>query len=150
MGTRPPAGANGHAPYPLAPGSDLAHLASSLAGCLGTDVAGAQCQDHPFSDWTQYQFYEMASFFGATNTRYTPRVANNRKAKQGDMMEDMSRKLMPEIEAMIEKGGGDLTRGPKGLQNHLGANPYAVVALCLITHLPSPTITRVAVPVVPC
>jgi hypothetical protein len=118
---------NGAAGYLLRDsGMPLDNLANTLAVFLGTDVACAQCHDHPFSDWTQHQFYELASFFGATSTRYTPRVATNRKSKQGEAMEDMGRKLMPEIEAMIEKGGGDLTRVRNNLNQYIGANRYAV------------------------
>ena len=51
-------------------GMPLDNLANTLTVFLGTDVACAQCHDHPFSDWTQRQFYEMAAFFGATTTRY--------------------------------------------------------------------------------
>ncbi|WP_256199630.1 DUF1549 domain-containing protein [Verrucomicrobium spinosum] len=47
----------------------LDNLANTLTVFLGTDVSCAQCHDHPFSDWTQRQFYEMAAFFGATSTQ---------------------------------------------------------------------------------
>jgi hypothetical protein len=39
---------------------------------------------------------------------------------------DMSQKLMPEIESIIEKNGGDITRIRNGLQNFIGANRYAI------------------------
>ncbi|MBL9131317.1 MAG: DUF1549 domain-containing protein, partial [Verrucomicrobiaceae bacterium] len=106
-------------------GMPLDNLANTLAVFLGTDVACAQCHDHPFSDWTQHQFYEMASFFGATSTRMNRRQAGSRK-KGGEEMVDMAAKLMPEVEKIMEKGGADLTRIRNGLQNFIGANRVAI------------------------
>jgi hypothetical protein len=34
---------------------------------LGTNMACAQCHDHPLADWKQRDFYQMAAFFGATD-----------------------------------------------------------------------------------
>lgn len=36
---------------------------------LGVRLQCAQCHDHPFDDWNQREFYEMASFFGKTVRR---------------------------------------------------------------------------------
>lgn len=118
---------NGAAGYLLRDaGMPLDNLANTLAVFLGTDVACAQCHDHPFSDWTQHQFYEMASFFGATTTRYQRRTAANRKNKDGMAMVNMADKLMPEVESIIEKNGGDLTRIRNGLRNYINANNQSV------------------------
>lgn len=109
-------------------GMPLDNLANTLAVFLGTDVACAQCHDHPFSDWTQHQFYELASFFGATSTRMNRRQTGVRK-KGGEEVVDMAAKLMPEVEKLMEKGGADLTRIRNGLQNFIGANRVAVTDL---------------------
>ena len=118
---------NGAAGYLLRDvGMPLDNLANTLAVFLGTDVACAQCHDHPFADWTQHQFYEMAAFFGSTTTDL--RTASRRKAKGDQMMgmADVQAKLMPEIEKMIETAGMDIRRERNGIQNYIGANRYVI------------------------
>jgi hypothetical protein len=106
-------------------GMPLDNLANTLAVFLGTDVACAQCHDHPFSDWTQHQFYEMAAFFGATTTNM--RAKENRKSKDSGMTAMNAMKdLMPKIEEMVTKGGGDIKRIRNGIQNYMGANRFIV------------------------
>ncbi len=112
---------NGAAGYLLRDaGMPLDNLANTLAVFLGTDVACAQCHDHPFSDWTQHQFYEMASFFGATTTNM--RAAQNRKAKDSPGMMNVATDLMPKIEEMITASGQDIRRVRNGIQQFIGAN----------------------------
>ena len=108
-------------------GMPLDNLANTLAVFLGTDVACAQCHDHPFSDWTQHQFYEMASFFGATTTNMTA-AANRKKGKDsgGMMAMNATKMLMPKIEEMITSNGMDIKRLRNGIQNYMGANRFIV------------------------
>jgi len=61
-------------------GMPLDNLSLTLSTFLGADVSCAQCHDHPFAEWTQMEFYQMASFFGATDTYGV------RGSKGGDMM----------------------------------------------------------------
>lgn len=49
-------------------GMPLDNLSYTSSVFLGTDISCAQCHDHPFEDWTQKDFYHLASFFGATDT----------------------------------------------------------------------------------
>ena len=60
-------GENGATGYLLRDaGMPLDSLSNTLTIFLGANVACAQCHDHPFAEWTQRDFYEMAAFFGAT------------------------------------------------------------------------------------
>lgn len=110
---------NGAAGYLLRDsGMPLDNLANTLTVFLGTDVACAQCHDHPFADWTQRQFYEMAAFFGATTTRLGGRDFANG---------DRGKVLMDEIEKMVAANPDlDIRRLRNGIQNYIGANRAAV------------------------
>ena len=99
-------------------GMPLDNLANTLTVFLGTDVACAQCHDHPFSDWTQRQFYEMAAFFGATTTRYNGRQA-------GTMSSGTN--LVEEAAQLAASNSGADPRQIRNLiGNVVGANRYVV------------------------
>jgi hypothetical protein len=51
-------------------GMPLDNLSNTLTIFLGANVACAQCHDHPLAQWKQRDFYEMASFFGATDAGF--------------------------------------------------------------------------------
>ncbi len=97
-------------------GMPLDNLANTVSIFLGTEIACAQCHDHPFDDWTQMEFYEMAAFFGATSTQYGGRGGG-----------DTKQRLMGEIEGLV----GTLderkqTNLEQQLDNLLRANRYVV------------------------
>jgi hypothetical protein len=43
-------------------GMPLDHMALTMQTFMGTQMACAQCHDHPFDDWTQKEFFQMAAF----------------------------------------------------------------------------------------
>lgn len=112
---------NGAAGYLLRDsGMPLDNLANTLTVFLGTDVACAQCHDHPFSDWTQRQFYEMAAFFGATTTRYNGGGRNMMSMGSGN-------NLMEETSQLLASGGNmDVRQIRNQIGNLIGANRSVV------------------------
>ena len=87
----------------------LDNLANTFAVFLGTDLACAQCHDHPFSDWTQKQFYELAAFFGATVTNL-----NAKQFTKGDPKD----RIMNEMNVLAKEGGVDMKQY-EGLVNDI-------------------------------
>ena len=53
--------------YILGDNTDPMQLAATTSQVfLGVRIGCAQCHDHPFDDWEQKDFYELAAFFGKT------------------------------------------------------------------------------------
>ena len=55
-------------------------VSNLLTTFLGTNMACAQCHDHPLADWKQRDFYQVAAFFGATDEKDEQMIAQVRKA----------------------------------------------------------------------
>lgn len=85
-------------------GMRLDNLSLTLSTFLGANVSCAQCHDHPFADWTQRQFFEMASFFGATETYGAKRSGKSEEAA-------MMRKAIASIDSkQVQKQAKDIVR----------------------------------------
>ena len=50
-------------------GMPLPYVDNTVRVLLGTQIGCAQCHDHPFDEWTQHQFYELAAFLSGTQMR---------------------------------------------------------------------------------
>ncbi len=57
-------------------GMPLDHVATTVQVFLGTQMVCAQCHNHPFDEWTQMDYYKLASFsYGMDTLRQPPALA---------------------------------------------------------------------------
>jgi hypothetical protein len=91
------------------PGMPLDNLSNTLNVFLGANVACAQCHDHPFAEWTQREFYELAAFFGATDVSdRDPRKVGNKLGKGELSKQDVIKAVAPNLARVHTKGAQTL------------------------------------------
>lgn len=94
-------GENGATAYLLRDASmPLDSLSNTLTTFLGANVSCAQCHDHPFAEWTQKDFYQMAAFFGSTAFE---RVDTRKPAKSIGTKEFSKANLVGLLQANMER-----------------------------------------------
>ncbi len=74
----------------------LDNLSNTVTTFLGANVACAQCHNHPLAPWTQREFFELASFFGATDSTA---VKANGQAKRLSKRTEVDKKVLIKIMA---------------------------------------------------
>ncbi len=94
-------------------GMVLDNLSNTFAVFLGTDLACAQCHDHPFTDWTQRQFYELAAFFGATATNL-----NAKQFTKGDPKD----RIVGEMKVLAKESGANFANYENLVSDIINAN----------------------------
>lgn len=66
--------ASGPVAYLASSAGNPSRMASSVSRVfLGVKLECAQCHDHPFTDWTQQDFWGIAAFFSGARVAQTPR-----------------------------------------------------------------------------
>ncbi|QDT59648.1 hypothetical protein SV7mr_21570 [Stieleria bergensis] len=95
-------------------GMPLPYIDNTVRVFLGTQIGCAQCHDHPFDQWSQYQFYELAAFTAGTRTRIKRGDPGFEKTNPANAMINEARKHYPQ------------GRVPGAFQRMIRANSYKV------------------------
>lgn len=101
-------------------GMPLDNMANTCQVFLGTRVACAQCHNHPFDDYAQRDFYEMAAYTVGVDTRVRPRDIIAEATGRGKLRRSDAEKLVqPGVTNILEDLLEPLSYGVR-------ANPHAV------------------------
>ncbi|MCG8651310.1 MAG: DUF1549 and DUF1553 domain-containing protein [Pirellulales bacterium] len=105
-------------------GMPLPYIDNTVRVFLGTQIGCAQCHDHPFDQWSQYQFYELAAFTTGTRTRI-------QRGSPGFKKRNPANLLINEARQQYENG-----RVPGQFQRLVRANTYSVSEVKATMRLP--------------
>ena len=95
-------------------GMHLPYVDNTIRVFLGTQIGCAQCHDHPFDQWTQYQFYQLAAYTAGLQTRI-------RRGMPGYEKKNPASALIQEARKKHENG-----RVPGQFQRLVNSNTYIV------------------------
>ena len=100
---------------------------------LGSNMACAQCHDHPLADWTQRDFYQMAAFFGATDGKDEMVISQVKKAigKDDSVPQNISRRIADFNAFRLEDSTKQKLTFPKDYK-YKDAKPNSAVSPALI------------------
>ncbi|QDV86510.1 hypothetical protein TBK1r_55290 [Stieleria magnilauensis] len=105
-------------------GMPLPYIDNTVRVFLGTQIGCAQCHDHPFDQWTQYEFYELAALTAGTRTRI-------KKGDPGYEKTNPANAMINEARKHYDKG-----RVPGAFQRMIRANTYSVSEFKATLRLP--------------
>lgn len=86
-------------------GMPLDAMSNTLRIFMGTQIGCAQCHNHPFDQWMQKEFYEMAAFTYGTQARIGGKQAFGDRKKPMEEIKEGLKKIDPKY-----KGGGQYNR----------------------------------------
>lgn len=106
-------------------------MANTVRLFLGTRLECAQCHNHPFDNWTQKQFFEMAAFFGNMRYRDNRALGNYRELRKELATEDQRTRqqalqLVRRLTQGIQGNGSGVEKLPKDYQ-YDDARPMAPI-----------------------
>lgn len=101
------------------------NMSNTVRVFLGTRLECAQCHNHPFDQWTQKQFFEMAAFTGGIryaddgaqqDRRQNQEIARQLRDEHGPQAQRALRRLMQPVTVGISGTGAGLAQLPKDYQ----------------------------------